>query len=255
MKKTLLICLGFFFLQNSFAQKKWKPNLGIEFGFTFGGLTPTTNSDNPLVQGATTLRNGGGFSGGISTQFIKTKEKSNGKLAPSYGFQLKASYNSHESTADGVFPTYDDQTIKMTEIAIPVLFKVCLGSKEVNVSASQDADKYEVRKGSNNNEYEVWHHPGQYHAGYRTTRTVYFYAGPQFGFLNTKYVSTSNSYETGFESVEKNLKGNNLSVVGGFEFILGRTTMDFSYQKGLQTIYNGADVHLNAFIFKFGILF
>ncbi len=259
MKKIFLLLLfthGFTATRAQKKDKQWKTNFGIDIGIPFGGLTPTTGSGNPMVQGGATLKDGMGFSGGATIQFIKTKKKSDGRIAPAFGIQLKALYNNFVSTASGVYPSYDDQTIKISEMAVPILFKVCIMSKEGDIKSSTDPDVIEIRKGSHDGEYEGRYTPGQYHAGYHTTVAVFIYAGPQIGFLNnTTFESSSATYKTGFETIRKNLKSNNISVVGGMQFMLGRTYFDVSYQKGLQTIYNGANVFMNGLIGRFGVLF
>lgn len=259
MLRLFFVLSGLLSLAVSFGQKKdkaWKTNFGIEGGLSIGGITPSTAPDNPLVQGGAVLKGGFGLTGGASLQFIKTKKKSDGRIAPLLGFQLKALYNNFTSMADGVFPTYNDQTIKITEFAVPLLFNLCISSKEADIAPSRDPDKIEISRGSRDGEYEGRYTPGQYHAGYHTTLAVFIYAGPQIGFLNNVVYESGNAgYKSGFESVRKNLKSNNLSAVGGIRFVAGRTCFDISYQKGLQSVYNGADVYINSWIGKFGILF
>lgn len=259
MKKLFLLPGLILFFGPVFSQSKnksWKTNFGIDLGLPVVGLTPTTAPGNPMVQGGVTLKNEMGYSGGLVLQFMKTKEKPGGRIAPSFGIQLKGLYNYFSGRADGVFPTYDDQTIGIGEMAIPVLFKVCLLSKEVDVPASRDPDKIEIRRGHRDGEYEGRYTPGQYHDGYRTSAAVFLYAGPQMGFINNiTYNSSSSTYKSAFENMRTNLKSTNISFVAGMQLMVGRAYLDISYQRGLQTIYEGKNVFISGAIGRIGILF
>lgn len=259
MKKICVFLSICIFATTVFCQSKnksWKTNFGIDLGLPVVGLTPTAAPDNPMVQGGATIRNEMGYSGGLVLQFMKTKKKSDGRVAPAFGIQIKGLYNYFMCIADGEFPTYNDQNFEIGEMAIPVLFKACLFSKEADIAPSRDPDKIEISRGARPGEYEGRYTPGQYHAGYRTTLAVFLYAGPQIGVINDiVYESSSSSYKSAFENLRPNLKKTNMSVVGGIQFTGGRIYLDISYQRGLQSIYTGKEVFISGGIGRIGILF
>jgi len=252
MKKILLLLLAIQPFTGTFSQKKGKPNFGIEMGFTVVGMDQLTRAGNPLIQANESLKKNIGFTGGAFAEYIGTRKKKNGTLAPGWGIKVKATYSFSEAYSES-FTT--DETISLGYMQVPLLFKICLGSGEVNVSSHRSDDTYEVRRKSGN-EYEITHHPGQFTPGYRTTRSFFLYFGPQMGFVNNVgYNAAESSYETAFETKKQNIEKSYLSYIGGMELWVGRIYLDLSYQVGQGSIYKGSDVALSGFTGKFGIAF
>lgn len=258
MKKVLASVLAFLVCLQASAQtpRSWKMNFGLDFGLPIGGLRPFAAPDNPLVQGGATLEDGFGISGGALSRITWSRKKSNGNVVPSLSIELKATFSKFSSTATGVFPTYEDQTISIKELQFPLLFKFCILSKESDVEGTRDPDKYVVREGAHDNEYEVYVYPGQFHPGYRTTISIFPYVGPQMGFIRDAVMESSNGgYRDGFNSVKSHITDTDLSLVAGIQFMMGRGYFDFGHQQSLQSIYNGADVVINGWTGRFGFVF
>lgn len=252
MKNIILFALILGINQSVNSQKKSKTNFSFEFGLPLVGISPIAKANNPIIQGADKWSNGMGISGGISAEFIGSRKKQNNKTAPGFGLKVKALYNFYEC---GNQQFSNGETLKITGFSVPVLLKFCIASGEVDVSSSKDPDKYSARR-INDREIEITRHPGQFHPGYRTTRSFFLYIGPQYSSVNTiSYESDNNGYKTGFTSIEKNIKKSDLAYVAGVEMWLGRIYFDISYQKSMASVYTGSSVYLQGLVGRFGIAF
>lgn len=232
--------------------KKSKSIFGIEFGFPIAKINPVNNPDNPLIQGSDPLVGGLGFSGGVFAEFMGVRKKTDGRYGPGGGIKLRFQY-SQQYIENGKF--LNGETFTFNYIFASLVYKICIGSGEVDIPPSKDSDTYRARK-LTPNVWELEVQEGRTHPGYRTTRSFFLYIGPQTGSLQSlAYESDNSNYESSFKSVRPNVKKTDIALVGGAEIWVGRIYLDLSYQRGIQSIYTGSNVYLNAFVFKFGIGF
>ena len=93
MKKVFLVAITITFALTVNAQhKKWKSIFGFEFGLPFINITPSVKVSNPLMQGSGTLKSGFGICGGVFTEFMKARKKTNnhaGILTIACSFDVK----------------------------------------------------------------------------------------------------------------------------------------------------------------------
>ncbi len=253
MHKIFLIILFTGVVSTATAQsKKLKNNFGLEIGLPLANFNPATKTENPLIQGSDPVKSGMGFTGGVFAEFMRARKKTNGEYGPGGGVKIRLLYNYFE--VDNL-EILNGETFKLSYIAGSVVYKVCLSSKEVDVPPSKDPDNIEIKK-RDPRTYDITYNEGRSYSGYRTTRSFFIYFGPQFSSLQSiLYKSDNSSYTDGFTSKEKNVKKTDIALVGGVELWIGRLYLDLSYQKGLQPIYNGANVYLNGFVGKFGLAF
>jgi hypothetical protein len=231
-----------FFIHFINAQTHFKPGFGFDFGLGPGGMDALYQTNNPMIKHNASLSNNPLNSGtiGFFLQFMRSRENSSGHAIPGYGIKTKLSFNSFSSESESFV---DNEAIVIKTTSIPVLFKVCLSANEVDVSASRSPDSYTLSGNT------VYYYPGQYSPGYRTTKSIFLYAGPQYDMINkAKY-----SYNGSSSDIRSNFVKSSYSFLAGMEIMMGNGSLDFGYQKGLKSVSTVTPININAFFIKFAV--
>ena len=138
-------------------------------------------------------------------------------------------------------------------VTIPLFAEYCIGYKQ-GVTTASSTPGSSVYTGRRNYDGSVTvtenYTPGTYNpGGAKTSSGTIIYMGPQINYLIKSF-----NY-TGDPIVDPNLQNNYVCWVGGIVFWLHQISFDFSYQKGLTSIYNGKDLTIDGFMMKIGINF
>jgi hypothetical protein len=230
MKKSIIAVLLSFLFLNSFSQK-WKPNLGLEGGMGGGGMSGLFKTNNPIIVDNSELKKNWPFTGGAFLQVMK----------PSFGFEVKVSYASYLAEAES-FST--PESINLKYLSVPLLLKIRLSSKTGYTSGTWSDESYSLIGNT------IYHSSSQYSPGGLETKSVFLYVGGQYDMLK----KSSHTYGTTnkiTDDLTGSLEPTGYSLVAGLEFAANLISIDFSYQKGMTSIFADSDNKINAFFVKF----
>jgi len=255
MKKTLLILLVVIVVLPSRAQdKKWATNVGIEAGtdFMFGlaGVSNLKAAENPLV--TSDLERTWALATALYLEFLKLNKRPDsgyGSVKPTYGFKTKLEwsvFNADNSSGTG------GENLVLNSIGVPLLFEFCLGHKQgvTRASYTPGSTTYTGRTNSDRSVTITENStPGTYSpGGGRTSSGTFIYFGPKMCYL-------FKSFNTGNVIEDPDLVKNYTALVGGITFYMGHINLDFSYQKGMTSIYRNKDITIDGFLVTLGINF
>jgi len=254
MKKYFFIVMFLSLVQISFSQKKWVKNFGIEAGTDgmtgMAGVTQLNPVSNPLVN--SNLNRNFAVSAGLYAEFLQLKTRKDtrwGSKAPGFGIKTKIDWSffrADNSNKGG------GESFGLNYANIPLLFEYCLGYHEGVTRSSVTPENVST------SEYD---HPGYTHiittttyahynrGGAPTSRATFIYGGPQICYLFKSFNYTGNPIK------DPNLKNSYIGLIGGFTFCFHQLNLDFSYQKGMTSIYNGKNVTIDGFLLNIGINF
>lgn len=230
MKKAIVTFLLLFIFIFSYSQK-WKPNLGIEGGIGGGGMTALLKTNNDIIRDNSELKKNFVYSGGGFFQIMK----------PGYGFEVKAVYSAYGADAES-FNT--PENISLRYLSVPLLFKFRLSTGEGYQAGSWSSESYSLIGNT------LYHSPSQYSAGGSFTRNVYLYAGAQYDMLK-KATHTYGTMTKSTDDISGLLAETGYSLVVGAEIAVNMISLDFSYQKGMNSISMLSENRINAFMFRF----
>ncbi|MHB1922821.1 MAG: hypothetical protein ACYCOO_11350 [Chitinophagaceae bacterium] len=256
MKKVylLLLFLGLF-LSDFAQQKKWATNLGIELATDFmtgnAGMSTLKASDNPLVNTDMTRQFAAGA--GFYVEFVHLHQRPNtgfGGTAPDFGLKTRLEWNyfyANNSKNGGGAATGLNYAVVPLLLEIPLGYHqgVTLphyipGTTTYHGVANSD-NSVTVTENSTSGHY--------YHGGNPISGGTNFYFGPQVSYLIKSFNFSGDPIQ------DPNLKKSYVAFVGGFTLYSGNFNLDFSYEKGLTSIYNGKNIFVDGFLFRLGINF
>ena len=255
MKKSLLLFLLVNVLLPSYAQdKKWATNVGIEAGtdamFGLAGLSTLKKGDNPLVN--SDLNRTWAVATDLYLELLKLHQRPDvtyGSVTPTFGFKTKLEwsvFNADNSKNAG------GENLVLNTIGVPLLFEICLGHKE-GVTRASYSPGTTTYTGRSNYDHSVTvteqSTPGTYSSGgAKTCWGSFIYFGPKMCYI-------FKSFNTGNVIDDNNLVKNYTALVGGITFYTHKLNLDFSYQKGMTSIYKGKDITIDGFLVTLGINF
>ena len=241
----------------SSAQKgQWVRNFGLEFGGDFAfktiGLSSLTASqDHPLIN--SDLQRNYAATAGFYAEFLKLHQRTGsqwGNTMPGFGIKTGVgwSFFRADNSNNG-----GGESLGFNFVTIPLFAEYCIGYKQ-GVTTASSTPGSSVYTGRRNYDGSVTvtenYTPGTYNpGGAKTSSGTIIYMGPQINYLIKSF-----NY-TGDPIVDPNLQNNYVCWVGGIVFWLHQISFDFSYQKGLTSIYNGKDLTIDGFMMKIGINF
>ena len=239
MKKYLISFLLLILTQISFSQKKWVTNAGIEVGtdggFGLAGVSQLKTADNPLIN--SDLDRQYAVSADLYLEFLKLEKEKNegyGSIKPTFGIKTKLEwtfFRADNSKSGGV------ENFGLNYINVPVLFEYCLGYHQgvTRASYTPGSTTYNGRQNPDDSVTVTENYtPGTHYAGgNKTSWGTFIYFGPQVSSLFKSFNYNGASIK------DQNLKNNYFGLTGGFTFCFYRANLDFSYQKGMTSIYNG----------------
>ncbi len=244
---STIICVG--------QKSKWKSYIGIEAGGDLGlktvGLSTLKAKENPLV--SNDLDRNYAFEFGLYADFFKLRNRSNstwGNKMPGFGIRTGVNWTFFraDNSADG-----GGESLGFNYANVPLLLEICVGYKQ-GVTSAYTTPGTTTYKGTRNSDGSVTvtesstnstYSPG----GAKTSGGALLYFGPQYSYLAKSFHSTESPI------ANTNLNKNYVSIVGGIIFWMNLICFDFSYQKGLNSIYNGKDITIDGFVVKLGINF
>lgn len=190
--------------------------------------------------------NQGVYEAGVNAEFlqIKTRKRSSewGNVKPSMGIKTGVNWTFSKAT-DESFNT--NESMGLNYINVPLLLEFCLGYKLGVTAPSRTPDTYEGRSNYDGSVINITHTPGTYNpGGVATQRATFFYTGPTFGYLFKSFNYSGDPINN------VNLVKNNICWNVGLVFWLGKISFDFSYQKGLTSIYSGKNIPTYAYLMK-----
>ncbi len=239
----------------SFAQQKnWVTNFGIEVGSDCytgtAGMSTLKAAENPLV--TSDLKRQFSAEGGFYLEFLHLVSRNSiwGNRAPDLGIKTGANvsfFRADDSNNGG------SQSAGLNYINVPVFLEFCLGYHKGVTQASYTPGTT-TYNGRVNTDRSVTvtesSTPGIYNrGGAPTSNAAFFYFGPQ-----ESYLFKSFNY-SGDPIKDNNLVKNYVGLVGGFTFCLHQINLDFSYEKGLTSIYTGKTITVDGFMAKLAINF
>ena len=241
--------------QISFSQKKWATNLGIEGGtdgmFGLAGVSQLKQADNPLIN--SDLDRQYAVSADLYLEFLKLEKRKNevyGSIKPTFGIKTKLEwtfFRADNSKNNG------GEYLALNYINIPVLFEYCLGYHQgvTRASYTPGTNTYNGRQNSDGSVTVTESSTAgtHYAGGNRTSWGSFIYFGPQVSYLFKSFNSNGDLIK------DQNFRNNYLGLTGGFTFCFYRVNLDFSYQKGLTSIYNGKNITVDGFMCRLGINF
>lgn len=255
--KTLLLSLVLTLITfASFAQtKKWATNFGLELGSDCytgtAGLSTLKAAENPLV--TTDLKRQYSVEGGFYVEFLQLKQRSDtkwGSTTPALGIKtgLNGVFFRADNSSDG-----GGQSIGLNYINVPLFLEYCL-SYHKGVTRSSYTPGTTTYTGRQNYDRSVTvtesSTPGTYYrGGDKTSGATFIYVGPQISYLVKSFNFSGDPIK------DANLNNNYVGLIGGITFCMHQVNLDFSYQKGLTSIYNGKNITVDGFMAKFGINF
>lgn len=254
MKKPLfLIIIGIAFSSIASGQS-WKTYVGIDGGGWWGlsGMSSLNKSGNPLV--VSDLHDSYSYSADFYAEFLQINARQDerwGKLAPGFGIKTKLDWEFFEADNG----TGGDQAIGLNYLDVPLLFEYCLSFHEGNTQGftSPGSSNTQVYDHSYYEHIITTTTSAQYHPAGRGCTSFFIYGGPQICYLFKSYNDTQSG---DFEPINNpDLKTSYLGLIGGFTYCINSFNLDISYERGLQSIYNGSNVYINGFLFKIGINF
>ena len=256
MKKTYLLLLFVSFLLPSYAQtQKWVTNYGIEFGSDYMtglmGLSTLKKIDNPLINND--LLNKYGASAGFYAEFLhlrKREDKEWGEIAPGFGIKTKIQWQFFraDNSSNG-----GGESFGLNTINVPILFEYYTGYHQGVTRASQTPGTTTYR-GQQNSDGSVTvtenSTPGSYSpGGARTSSGSFIYFGPQVCHIFKSFNFTGDPIKNA------NLVNNYIGMVAGFAFCLHQVNFDFSYQKGMTSIYKNKNITVDGFMLTVALNF
>lgn len=194
------------------------------------------------------------FSADLYLEFLKLGSRRNteyGSIKPTFGIKTKMewSFYNADNTMNGDGGT---ETFGLNYAAVPLLFEYCLGYHQGVTRASHTPGTTTYTGRSNyDGSYSVTESStaGTYNPGGRTSNATFIYFGPKICYLFKSF-----NY-TGDPIVDQNLVNNYYAFVGGVTFCYHQLNLDFSYQKGMTSIYKGKDITIDGFLMTIGINF
>jgi hypothetical protein len=255
MKKYILSFLLLMITQISFSQKKWTKNFGIEVG-TDGwtgqaGVTPLKKADNPLIN--SDLKRQYAVAAAFYAGFLQLKKRSDtkwGSTIPGFGIKTKLDWQFFraDNSSNG-----GGESLGLNYINVPLLFEYCLGYHQgvTRSSYTPGSTTYNGRQNSDGSVTVTENSTsGVYNrGGAKTSGGSFIYFGPQASYLFKSFNFSGPAIK------DQNIKNEYVGLVGGFTFWTGRINFDFSYQKGMTSIYNGKNITIDGFLLRIGINF
>ncbi len=256
MKKMYLLIACVAYLTHASAKQAWENNFGIDGGGWWGlsGMSSLKQANNPLIVSNLDYSYSG--SGDIYAEFLKMKKRDNnrwGNRSPDFGIKTKLDWEFFYADNSG---NGGGEAIGLNYLDIPVLFEYCLSYCQ-GVTRGGVTPEYSHTSVYEHSDYThviTTTTPAHYNpGGAATCHGTFIYAGPQLCYL---FKSFHNVGSDKFNPInDPNLKNTYIGFATGFTFWVHQLNFDLSYQKGLQSIYNGKDLYINGFLFKVGINF
>jgi hypothetical protein len=256
MKKILLLMFLAGWLLPSYSQTtKWVTNFGIEGGtdgmLGMEGLSTLKKADNPLINND--LQNKYAASAAFYAEFLQLRRREDtkwGAIAPGFGIKTKVEwqfFRADNSSSGG------GESFGLNTINVPLLFEYYTGYHQGVTRAGRTPSTTTYRgQGLSDGSYQVTESTsgGDYYAGgAQTSGGSFIYFGPQIC-----HIFKSFNY-TGDPIVNTKLVNDYVGLVGGFAFCMHQINFDFSYQKGMTSIYKGKNITEDGFMMKIGINF
>ena len=256
MKTTLLLLVLASGVLSSYAQtKKWVTNFGIELAtdgmFGLAGMSSVQKADNPLVANNFEKKYAAGA--GFYAEFLQLHKRENtgyGSIAPGFGIKTKIDWQFFraDNSSNG-----GGESTGLNFLNVPVLFEYYTSYRQgvTRASYTPGTTTYQGRQNSDGSVTVTENSTsGTYsRGGDKTSGGSYVYFGPQISYLFKSFNYSGDPIN------DQNLVNNYIGVVGGFAFCLHQLNFDFSYQKGLTSIYTGKNITIDGFMFRFGINF
>jgi len=254
MKKYFFSLLLLLLVQITFSQKKWVRNFGIEGGtdgmFGLAGVSLLTKADNPLIN--SDLDRKYAVAAGFYAEFLQLKKRADtkwGAMEPGFGIKTKLDWQFFraDNSKNG-----GSESLGLNYFNVPVLFEYCLGYHEGVTRASVTPENTTISEYDHTDYTHIiaTTTPSHYNpGGAATSSATFIYAGPQICYLFKSFNYSGASIK------DQNLKNNYVGLVGGVTFCLHQLNFDFSYQKGMTSIYNGKNIMIDGFLCRVGINF
>ncbi|HEY4150490.1 MAG TPA: hypothetical protein VGM41_16235 [Chitinophagaceae bacterium] len=238
------------------AQKsKWTNNFGIEFGSDFytgtAGMSTLKSAENPLVH--SDLQRKYAAEAGFYAEFLQLRQRNEtqwGKTLP--GFGIKTGLNWQFFRADNS-NSGGGEAAGLNYAVVPLLFEYCVGYHQgvTRASYTPGTTTYNGRRNPDGsvtvteNSTNGTYSPG----GAKTSTGTLLYAGPQMCYLFKSFNYTGDPIKN------SNLNINYAAFICGITFWTHEVSFDFSYQKGLTSIYKGKNITVDGLLLKLGINF
>jgi hypothetical protein len=256
MKKILLLFVFGCWLFPSYSQTtKWTTNFGLEVGSDFygglEGLSTLKKADNPLVNND--LQNKYAVSTGFYAEFLQLRKREDtkwGAIAPGFGIKTKVEWQFFraDNSSNG-----GGESFGLNQINVPLLFEYYTGYHQGITRAGRTPTTTTYRgQGNSDGSYSVTENTtgGNYYAGGdQTSGGSFIYFGPQIC-----HIFKSFNY-TGDPIINPNLVNDYVGLVGGYAFCMHQINFDFSYQKGMTSIYKGKNITEDGFMLKIALNF
>lgn len=243
-------------LMPSYSQTtKWVTNFGLEFGSDFysglEGLSTLKKVDNPLVNND--LQNKYAVSTGLYAEFLQLRRRQDtkwGAIAPGFGIKTKVDwqfFRADNSSSGG------GESLGLNTINVPLLFEYYTGYHQGVTRAGRTPSTTTYRgQGLSDGSYQVTESTtgGNYYAGGdQISGGSFIYFGPQISHIFKSFNFT------GDPIANPNLVNDYVGLVMGYAFCMHQVNFDFSYQKGMTSIYKGKNITEDGFMLTMAINF
>ncbi|HVB03453.1 MAG TPA: hypothetical protein VNE41_07010 [Chitinophagaceae bacterium] len=256
IKKTisLLIFLSFVLISNA-QQKPWATNFGIEAGGDFytglAGMSTLLKADNPLVN--SDLKRQYAVNVGFYAEFLHLSKRADatwGAIKPGFGIKTGIGWDFFRA---GNSSNGSSESAGLNYANIPVLLEYCIGyhqGRALPTYLPGTTTYTGVQHSDNSVTVTARSTPGFYSpGGQKVSKGTLLYLGPKYGYLFKSF-----NY-SGEPIKDPRLMNSYIGIIGGITFWVHEINFDFSYQKGLTSIYSGKQITIDGYMLKIAINF